>query len=113
MKTDEKRMLIIVFTMLLASCANQSMEPYRVPDSITSYATIIDRPPIISTFEYEKIVSIDRKLVDSKSRGLPEGVGSNHSDLEYEKIMNIEVKRVDSRLRNLPRGVGSDHNDVV
>jgi|GEM_PF-7009795 len=89
-----KLQLIFLITMLMVGCASVKLEPYRVPGSISSYVTIKDRPFRIGMSEYEKIVSIDRKRVDSKSRGVPEDVGLDHNDLKNVIVLAVGVRKL-------------------
>ena len=98
----EKLLLIIPFTMLVASCASVNMEPYRVPDSIASYATIKDRPAILNASDYVEIVSIDRKRVDSKSRRVPQGVGSGDNDIKNVIVLAVGVRKLHIRACKTP-----------
>jgi len=90
----------VLFSMLVASCS--SLEPYRAPMTTSEYATIEDHPYRLgSTKDYDHVVSIDRKSVDSVSRGiakelyeksnLPESVAANAIMLEVG-VHKLEVR---------------------
>ena len=64
---------VVLFAALATSCS--TLEPYRAPNTITEYATIEDHPYRLGSIkDYDYVVSIDRKSVDSMSRGIAEGL---------------------------------------
>jgi len=83
--------------MFMAGCANMDLEPYRAPDSIASYAIIKDRPFKLTLSFHDKfihILSIDRKRIDGKSRGIPKSVGSGHNDLKKALVLAVGVRKL-------------------
>jgi hypothetical protein len=65
--------------VLLTACATK---PYRVPESLVHYATIEYHLPEPFTSHFLHIISIDRKRIDRKSRGLPK---AGSADIDNEK----------------------------
>lgn len=57
------------FSVTATACS--SLEPYRLPEDINNIATIEDKEPRIGSHNFVRVMSIDRKRIDSKSRGIP------------------------------------------
>ena len=51
--------------------ACSSLEPYRLPENTNPIATIEDKERRIGSFDFNQVMSINRKRVDSESRGIP------------------------------------------
>lgn len=63
--------LVFLSTLLAAiSVACSSLEPYRLPENIGEIGTLEDEEPRFGSRHYVRVMSIDRKRIDSGSRGV-------------------------------------------
>lgn len=60
---------LCLFSAITIGCS--SLEAYRLPENIDEIATIEDKEPQIGSLNYFYVMSIDRKRIDSRSRGIP------------------------------------------
>jgi hypothetical protein len=67
---------ILALTWALVGCS--TLEPYRVRETTTEYATIEATPmSLTNRFKYSDIVSLDRRRIDRKSYTVPENLDAS------------------------------------
>ena len=72
----------VCFLLILSTVATacSSLKPYRLSENTGPIATIEDKEPRIGSFDFHQIMSIDRKRIDSESRG----INSNRLDEGFD-----------------------------
>lgn len=80
------RFVCFLLVLSTISTACSSLEPYRLLESTNPIATIADKERRIGSFDFYEIMSIDRKRVDSESRGIP----SNRLDESFDGLGDPE-----------------------